>query len=229
MEFIFPYFVLKEIKYNEEMEHTQHDIYSLTWRMSIVNTYRKCHKNRWIRGIAKRVRTPKAPRTEVQLQRLMDFRDDLENYKMRDDHELIEHVKIVNKKIQKVIFHGYGMNENEKYLALFNTLPEKLANLLEGFWTRYEKEKDKGTEHIVVKDFRKYDATVYEFLEYHTWINMCKSARLGVHTTLRFNKNLCVNSCLPKYDPAFIFKKVRFENSIPRGFKYIHADDSDDE
>ena len=94
-------------------------------RMKRIIDYREVHRNRPRRTGARIVSTPGIARTTAQQQRLTQLTDELDQYKMKPEHTLCEHIKIVNQMIQELIHFCKSMSENAKKLAFYSTLPLK--------------------------------------------------------------------------------------------------------
>ena len=93
---------------------------------------------------------------------------------MQPGHTLIEHVKTINNMIQVIIFNGNILNEENKYDALYNTLP-----------LNYN-----GSLYLISEsgEANNYETLVYLFLEANTWHSLTKFAILIESPNLRSSR-----------------------------------------
>ena len=146
---------------------------------------------------------------------------ELQNYFMKEEHTIIEHIKVVNEMLQKIMKLGIIIPEFKKYEALKNTLPMTLQEKLEGFWLDVT-DKDFWTDFDEQEDFlrgktRNYDTLIYLFLEDHFWKNLKKSTILSGSSSLRRTSRTSM-SIFPWHQNLVenIFNYAWFERSVPK-------------
>ena len=70
------------------------------------------------------IRMPRVIRTMAQRQRVREMVFELHHYCMRLGHDVITHIKIVNKMIKELIHAGYFMSELLRTITLLTTMSE---------------------------------------------------------------------------------------------------------
>ena len=138
--------------------------------MSNIRHYQILHRRKY--AITKR--TPIGRLNASQRLRLHLLQVNLAEYRMQHGHTLIKHVKTVNNMIQVIIFNGNILNEENKYDALYNTLPPNY----------------KGSLHLISEsgEANNYETLVYLFLEANTWHSLTNSAILTESSNLRSSR-----------------------------------------
>ena len=149
-------------------------------RMQRISDYRQLRKNKPRRLGARIVSTPHIPRTREQQERVTHLTNELAVYKMKPEHTLCEHIRIVNQKIEELIHRGKSMNDTQKWIALYFTLPFEYGQHLIKMWYHSE-------------ESLPYDGYVYLFLEDNVWHNLNRTSKLAISPNIHFSKGPSIN------------------------------------
>lgn len=97
--------------------------------------YRKEKKDRRVLGSSLK-RTPIALRSKIVRQRLKNLKSNLAEYRMLPRQALVEHVKMLMTSLQEITNRSHVLNNTEKYIALYKTLPPSLQENLKNFYLK---------------------------------------------------------------------------------------------
>ena len=176
-------------------------------RMQRISEYRELRKNRPRRIGARIVSTPHVPRTRAQQERVTHLENELRQYKMKPEHTLCEHIRIVNQKIEEVIHSGKMMNDSQKWNALYSTLPFQYGQRLIKMWYCSDEKFP-------------YDGDVYLFLEDNIWHNLNRTSNLDISPNLRISKGPSLNFSWLKKMTTSIMDKEKIEESMSRAIRF---------
>ena len=104
---------------------------------------------------------------QEQQERVRQLTNELAVYKMKPEHTLYEHIRIVNQKSKEIIYSGKRMNDSQKWIALYSTLSFKYGQCLIKIWYYSE-------ENL------PYDGDLYLFLEDNIWHNLNRTSKLAI-------------------------------------------------
>ena len=175
-------------------------------RMQRISDYRELRRNRPRRIGARIITTPRVTRTTAQQQRVRQLTDELDQYRMKSEHTLCEHVRLVNQKIEDLIHSGKRLGNVSKIYQLFSTLPFWYGQRLLRLWDTHDK--------------ISYDELVAVFFKDNIWHNLNRTSNLAISPNLRISKGPSLNFPWLKKMTTSIMDKEKIEESMPRAIRF---------
>ena len=199
-------------------------------RLLNLKPYRHLRGSRAIRFFDFELRTPaflkrRVEENEVKTFKIARLRYDLDNYKMEPESSIIEHVGIVNDMIKRLHNCGGILTEEEKYNALYATLPQNFQNILESYWivenSHLESEVNEDEDFLNGKT-GKYSTLVYLFLEDYIWKNFKKSSAVSRNTRLKTSKFTVIGHPWHKNMVTNNLEYYNIEYTIPKRLTFVY-------